>query len=280
MTIHERFVQAGNELIFTRHNDIRSDRPTLLFVHGLGESGLCFVEAFSCGLFPDFNLIVPDMAGYGRSSRAINGDYSFATQIGRLRELISILGVGEVTLIGHSLGGILGTLWAARDRERLIRRLVNVEGNLTATDAAFSRRAVSAFEELQGDFGRWRVWFLSEFTHLVLDQLGARASIKRYYASLLFARPEPFLANSLEIMERSRTGQDGVSEVGRVYNSLVIPRIYFWGAESLSEKTKDFLESEGLLNRGFSGAGHWPMIDVSEEFYQALADFLESPYRH
>lgn len=273
MTTHERFVHVGNEHLFTRHSDIRSNRPSLLFIHGLGESGLCFGEAFSCGLFPDYNLIVPDLTGYGRSSRAVNGDYSFAAQIGRLKELISILDVGRVTLIGHSLGGILGTLWAGWDRA--IKRLVNVEGNLTAADATFSKRAASAFEELRGEFGRWRAWFLSEFTqHPVNDQLGGRTSIKRYYRSLLFSRPEPFLANSLEIMDRTRTDQEGVSEIARVYNSLEIPKIYFWGAESLSDNTKAYLEREGLLNRGFPGAGHWPMIDVSDEFYQALADFL------
>lgn len=278
MTIHERFVHLGNELIFIRHTDLRFDRPTLLFVHGLGESGLCFVEAFSSGLFTDFNLIVPDNVGYGRSSRASDGDYSFAAQIKRLEEMISILGVGEVSLIGHSLGGILGTLWASRDVNKSIRRLVNVEGNLTAADALFSRRAAVVYEELRGDFSRWCIWFLSEFTQQqVLDRLGVRSSTKRYYASLLFARPKAFLANALEIIDWSRTDrEDGVSEIGHAYRSLKIPRIYFWGSESLSEETNAFLEREGLLNRGFEGAGHWPMIDACDEFYQALADFLSA----
>jgi pimeloyl-ACP methyl ester carboxylesterase len=278
MNIHERFVQVNDELIFLRHSDIRADRPTLLFVHGLGESGLCFVEAFSCGLFEGFNLIVPDQVGYGRSSRASNGDYSFAAQIGRLREMISTLAVGDVTLIGHSLGGILGTLWAGRKDHPPIRRLVNVEGNLTDADATFSRRAAVAFESLRRDFGRWCVWFLSEFTQQqVFSQLESRFSLKRYYASLLFARPKAFLANALEIIERSRTDQgEGVSEIGHAYRTLEIPKIYLWGKESLPEETLVFLEREGLRNRGFQGAGHWPMIDAADEFYPALAEFLST----
>jgi pimeloyl-ACP methyl ester carboxylesterase len=276
--VHERYIDLGGEYLFLRHTEIRFDRPTLLFVHGLGDSGLCFAEAFSSGMLSTYNLLVPDGIGYGRSSRASGGDYSFAAQVRRLAEMVSVLGVGEVTLIGHSLGGILGTLWASTDKGRMVRRLVNVEGNLTAPDATFSRRAAAAFEDLRQDFNRWRAWFLSDFAHHhVLDVMGVRPSLKRYYGSLLFARPRAFLENALEIMKRSRTErEDKVSEIGRMYKSLEIPRVYFWGEESLSQETRGFLERERLMNRGFQGAGHWPMIDASEEFYPALAEFLRS----
>jgi hypothetical protein len=80
----------------------------------------------------------------------------------------------------------------------------------------------------------------------------------------------------IEMVKRSRSPEEnGSTPVGNTYKSLAIPKIYLWGMESLSERTREFLAFEGLLNQGFSGAGHWPMIDASEDFYSALADFLE-----
>jgi pimeloyl-ACP methyl ester carboxylesterase len=190
--------------------------------------------------------------------------------------MLASFGTGEITLVGHSLGGILGTLWSGQDGNRLIRSLVNVEGNLTAADASFSKNAAFAFEQFRGNHKSWRKWFFSEFTeHQILDRSGNRSSINRFYGSLLFARPEAFLANSLEMMEQSRNPKEnGETIIGETYRSLVIPKIYLWGMESLSAQTRTFLAGERLLNRGFPGAGHWPMIDASDDFYSALADFL------
>jgi pimeloyl-ACP methyl ester carboxylesterase len=78
-----------------------------------------------------YNLVAPDNVGYGRSSPAHNGDYSFDAQLNRLQELVDRLQLCDVTLIGHSLGGILATLWCQSDASRSLHRLVNIEGSVT-----------------------------------------------------------------------------------------------------------------------------------------------------
>ncbi|MBN1104335.1 MAG: alpha/beta hydrolase [Deltaproteobacteria bacterium] len=69
--------------------------------------------------------IVPDNVGCGRSSAALSGGYSFNEQIARLKNVASSLGLGELILVGHSLGGILATCWSAGDRSGTVTRLVN-----------------------------------------------------------------------------------------------------------------------------------------------------------
>jgi pimeloyl-ACP methyl ester carboxylesterase len=249
-----------------------------LFIHGLGESGLCFREAFAHPRLRRYNLVAPDNVGYGRSSPAHNGDYSFDAQLNRLQELVDRLQLCDVTLIGHSLGGILATLWCQSDPSRSLHRLVNIEGSVTQDHTVISKLAQAAFLDCGNDFSRWRHWFETELmARLVFDQLGPGwESCRRYYASLWFARPEAFLANALETYQRTRaTSGNGINEIGGAYRSVTIPKIYYWGQGSLPEASHRLLTSAGLSHRGFPGANHWVMIDVAEEFYAALADFLE-----
>src|SRR5258708_1844338 len=97
----EQFVPIEEDLIFVRRTVLNPQRPTLLFIHGLGESGLCFTEAFEQPALQGYNLVAPDNVGYGRSSSAANGDYSFETQIHRLKALLCALELKDVTLVGH-----------------------------------------------------------------------------------------------------------------------------------------------------------------------------------
>jgi pimeloyl-ACP methyl ester carboxylesterase len=274
----ESLLPLEDEWIFFRHSELRPDRPSLVFIHGLGESGLCFREAFAHPRLRRYNLVAPDNVGYGRSSPAHNGDYSFDAQLNRLQELVDRLQLSDVTLIGHSLGGILATLWCLADPPLSPRRLVNIEGSVTQDHTIISKLAHAAFLDCGNDFSRWRQWFEIELmAKLVFDQLGPGwESCRRYYASLWFSRPEAFLANALETYQRTRaTSGNGINEIGAAYRSVTIPKIYYWGQGSLPEASHRLLTSAGLSHRGFPGANHWVMIDVAEEFYAALADFLE-----
>jgi len=52
---------------------IQGDRPSLVFLHGLGESGLSFSKAFERPELARFNLVVPDLLGFGRTEAACSG---------------------------------------------------------------------------------------------------------------------------------------------------------------------------------------------------------------
>jgi hypothetical protein len=43
--IHENLADVEDGWLFFRHSEVRKSRLVLLFIHGFGESGLCFKEA-------------------------------------------------------------------------------------------------------------------------------------------------------------------------------------------------------------------------------------------
>jgi pimeloyl-ACP methyl ester carboxylesterase len=64
-------VQGGFLVVRRR---IRRAR-TIVMVHGLGESGLSFKEGWTGPFLTHYDVIVPDLMGYGRSSGASDNDY-------------------------------------------------------------------------------------------------------------------------------------------------------------------------------------------------------------
>ena len=268
----ETIFKEEREFNYIRHNKIAQGRATLLFLHGLGESGQCFLEVFENGRFDNCNIIVPDLIGYGKSSEFVNGDYGFETHIEKLLKIIEYFKIHHLIVIGHSMGGDIATLFCASDKNNKIVKLVNIEGGITQYDLFISQEAVNAAEA-----GNFTHWFHDEFmTATVLENWGQKySSCKRYHSSLRDCNPEAFLANARELCQRN-TALPGKykSETGRIYCSLSIPKVFCYGTESVPSGTLDFLKESKLKRQAFDGAFHWLMIDRAKEFYSFLYDFI------
>ncbi|MCK5058534.1 MAG: alpha/beta fold hydrolase [Candidatus Aminicenantes bacterium] len=266
-------LEGKGEYMFFRHNKIKPGKTTLLFVHGLGESGLCFKEVFQYPEFDKYNVMIPDLVGYGRSSAAANGDYSYKSQVRKLQRLILDKSNGYVIVIGHSLGGDLCTQLCAEDKGSRIKAFVNIEGDLTQAEMFISGQADEA--EKDGDFERW---FKEDFMlWQVLKDGGKRYdSCRRYYASLQFCRPKAFLENAQELVEQNtKLKGEFESEIGETYCTLPIKKIFCYGKESIKSDslTLKFIEKNGLKSKKFPGAFHWIMIDRADMFYPFLHEF-------
>ncbi len=78
--------------------------------------------------FDNCNIIVPDLIGYGKSSESANGDYRFKANIEKLWKIIADLKGHDLIVIGHSMGGDIGTLLCASGKKDKIVKFVNIEG--------------------------------------------------------------------------------------------------------------------------------------------------------
>ncbi|MBA2960622.1 MULTISPECIES: alpha/beta fold hydrolase [Ramlibacter] len=105
--------------------------PTVLMLHGIGGGHLAFapqVETLaSCG----YRAVAWDMPGYGHSPPI--EPYTFKGLAASCITLIESLRCGDVTLVGHSMGGMVAQEVVAR-RPELVRRLV-----LCGTSPAFGK---------------------------------------------------------------------------------------------------------------------------------------------
>ena len=259
--------------IALRHNEIIPHRPSLLFLHGLGDSGRAFDEAFSAPGLDEFNLIAPDMPGHGLSAGYPGGAVSFGDYATLLWRLLDALGIAADTavslrrpllVIGHSMGGPVATQFCASDADGVVRGLINVEGNLTGEDLFISGKAVRAHQ--RGEFDPWfRIHFIEQ---TVGEKWAPQSSAnRRYYDAIRLCRPGAFLRGSRELVERSAASAEHPhGEIADTYLALRLPKLYCHG-DGCPAETRAFLHEHREESRHFPGAGHSVMIDAAAAFY-------------
>lgn len=230
-------------------------------VHGFGESGLSFVEAFDSPLAEVFNLYVPDLPGFGVTPPR-PGVKTVADSADVLTALIEDISKDvDVYIVGHSLGGIIGT-WTVRS-ERLagrVKAFANIEGNLTradtfATSLTLDYNDPAAFHEF--------------FSGIITSRIEESPVFRRFLASLTLANPEALLS-----WGKSCVTATGETKAGEEYMALDTDTLYIWGDESIPDMTREFVFEHNINNREVKGAGHWVMIDKSRECYGAIHDLF------
>jgi pimeloyl-ACP methyl ester carboxylesterase len=109
---------------------------TVLFVHGFGDSSASWL--FMSRLFRDgdYRVIIPDLPGFGRSSRHPAADYGYVAQGNRLFQLLQQLKVDRVHLVGNSMGGgVVGQMALLRPQAVSSLTLIDAAGvHARATD--------------------------------------------------------------------------------------------------------------------------------------------------
>lgn len=101
--------------------------PKLFMVHGWMDVGASF-QFLVDALKGDWCIIAPDWRGYGHSENSRDGVYWFPDYLADLDALLTHYSPdAPVDLLGHSLGGIVATLYAGIRPER-VARLINLEG--------------------------------------------------------------------------------------------------------------------------------------------------------
>src|SRR5689334_3345914 len=107
--------------------------PPILLVHG-GRDHCRSWDAIARALRPHFHVLAPDLRGHGDSDWAKGGSYSLTEYVYDLSRLVRHLGARQVAIIGHSMGGMVGLIFAGTFPEQ-VSSLVVLDGVTVMPDA-------------------------------------------------------------------------------------------------------------------------------------------------
>lgn len=137
--------------------------PTVLMLHGASQQGHSW-DFISLALSPDYHVLALDQRGHGDSDWAPDGDYSIDAMQGDLDGVVEALELTDFNLIGHSMGGRNGFVWASRHPGTL-RSLVIVDTGPDTTRGGRDR--IQQFRQLPDNLDT-----LEEFADRVQEYTG------------------------------------------------------------------------------------------------------------
>jgi pimeloyl-ACP methyl ester carboxylesterase len=226
-------------------------------------------------------VIAPDLIGHGDSATP-RGDYSLGAHAAAIRDLLTSIGIGEATIVGHSLGGgvAMQYFWQFPQRvERLVLvssgglgrevspmlRGAAIPGAAALVWAAAHPRVLAALDELAdrlGSRGASRGVYLRAVARALrpLEAAGARRAFLQTLRSVIDAR-----------------GQK-VSATDRLYLLGPVPTMVVWGERDQTIPLEHGRAAHELIpNSRFETlprAAHFPHLEDPVGLADALGRFI------
>jgi pimeloyl-ACP methyl ester carboxylesterase len=263
--------------------DDRGGGPPVVLIHGLMSSRLTWT-GIGDRLSAECRVIAVDLPGHGRSGEPA-GDYSLGAHAAAVRDLVVDLGLGPVTLVGHSYGGGVALQFAYLFPE-LVARLVLVSSGGLGREVSLALRVatlpgsefvlpVLASAQLHGVGDR--VLELWRRAGLPRVSAGTKAAWNDL-ATLAESGPRrTFLATSRAVIDVH--GQR-VSAIGRLDHFSDMPTLWISGGHDR------IIPAFHAVNVGrecpsstvvtFETAGHFPHLDEPERFARVLSTSIDS----
>lgn len=248
--------------------------PVVLFLQGSGPGASGWsnfqynVDAFTGA---GYRALVPDLPGFGFSSKPTDVEYHLDYFCRYLFELLDHLGVGPCAIVGNSLGGAIALGMALSRPERVSALILMAPGGLEEREAYFAMPAMRLMTEVFG--GGVNRESLAEFvrTGLVFD--GRKVS-----EELMDQRWEVYQQQNDQVMKSMV-----VPNMSGRLGELRCPVLVFWGAdekmmpETGFRRLADGVEDVRLVMVG--RCGHWVMLEHPKLFNRTSLDFLSGASR-
>jgi 2-hydroxymuconate-semialdehyde hydrolase len=268
---YRRFDGSAGEMAYA---DL-GDGPPVLALHGFPTSSFLWRrEAWL--LAQRMRVIVPDLIGYGRSAKPADADLSEQAQVGYVRELLAHLGIDEVAVIGHDLGGAIAQMLALDRPAPWVRAMVLIDS------ACFDAWPIEGVRMLQAATPDQETKGFVESVVRLTFELGV-AHRERVDDPTLGTYLEPWLQDPGAFFRavRAITGK-GLAGREPELAALDIPVFVIWGEEdpfldsSLGERLGETMPGSTVAL--LPGCSHFANEDAPQTVGPLIHEYLRARY--
>ena len=263
---------------------------TVLLLHGKNFAAFYWESTIQALLERGFRVVAPDQVGFGKSSKPGAYQFTFSALAQNTRALLSELNVSRVSVVGHSMGGMLAARYALQypsEVDKLVlvnpigledwKRTVpyrSVEENYQAELKA-TPESILAYQRENYFGGQWkREWAplveaLSGWTrHPDYPKVAWNNALT---SDMVFTQPVLYEFPLIQSPTLLIIGQRDRTAIGRA-----------WASKAVADKLGDYPRLGRAAARAIpkaklvelKEAGHLPQVESFPAYRRALLDFL------
>lgn len=260
---------------------------SVLLLHGKNFAGAYWKNTISFLISNGYRVIVPDQVGFGKSSKP-NIHYSFHALAANTKQLLESLGIKEVTVVGHSMGGMLATRFTLLYPETATRLVLENPIGLedyrsfvpyVAVDEQYRNELKTSAESIRNYHKTYFVSWVPEFGEYaeiaVRQRLGgeyprlAMSSALTY--EMIYEQPVCHEFHNLKARTLLVIGQSDRTVVGKArVKKELLPLVGQY--PELGRKTVARIAGAKLVE--LAKVGHIPHMEAKEKFHGALLSFM------
>lgn len=278
----EYTVRANGAEVFIA--DTGGDRPPVVLLHGggPGASGLSNYSRNIDALARHYRVVVPDMPGYGRSSKYIDHRDPFGYLADTIRGLLDEIGLQTAHLVGNSYGGAAALRLALDTPDRVGKLVLMGPGGIGTTRGLPTGGLKSLLSYYAGDGPSREKLAAFIRTYLVYDGAAVPEELinVRYQASIdpeVVANPPLRRPSGLRTLWRMDLTRD------KRLRRLGTPTLVLWGRDDKVNRPAGGPMLLRLMPNAelvmTSHTGHWMQWERADLFNQLVTEFLSPESR-
>ncbi|MGC8493146.1 MAG: alpha/beta fold hydrolase [Syntrophobacteraceae bacterium] len=243
---------------------------TVLLLHGYTANKDSWVY-FAKWLTPAYHVVIPDLPGFGDSTKTLSESYSIESQVNRLDRFTQVLQLKKFHIAGSAMGGAIAAVYAARFSQKIpTLALLTTSGVRTAKKSEFYLKWEKGLNALL-------VGSRADFERVLEFAYAKSPGMPGAFKNLMVAQCKA----DRKFIEK--IGQDLLKE--RLTLEPLLPRIQapaliVWGDH---DRMID-ISSVPILEKGLKkhqtvilkDTGHVPMMEKPEETATAYVKFLKN----
>jgi len=242
--------------------------PVVVLLHGFGANKDNWVR-FARYLKNGYHVIIPDLPGFGDSSKISTQKYDVDTQTARIHEFAAKLGLKKIHIAGNSMGGLISGLYAANYPDEVLSLgLLNTGGIIDREPSGLSLALASGENPLviekPADFDRMvdflfaRPPVIPSFVKNILTQKAIEASA---FNKKVFAEATP--RDQLE----------------KRLSDIKTKTLVLWGdTDRVFPPSSAYVIGKGIKDSRvviMKDCGHIPMVERPEETARFYIAFIQ-----
>lgn len=260
---------------------------SVILFHGKNFNGFYWKDVIPMLTKKGFRVVVPDQIGWGKSDRP-NIHYSFHQLADNNKKLLDSLNIKQVTVVGHSMGGMLATRFTLMFPEMVSKLILEnpigledyrtfvpfdpiektEQTELKATAESIANYQKTYFPVWKSEYQQYAD---AQAADLKLKNYAQIAFVNALTFQMIYEQPVVYEFENIKVPTLLMIGQEDRTVVGKA--KVPKEKVNNYGQyPQLGKLINSRIKNSKLVE--LTGVGHIPHIQTPEKFEVLLNEFL------